>query len=332
VQKIAQASAPQHFLHVYGPTENTTFSLWKKITNEYLASTTKIALGQSLSNGTAFLLNAVGEPVPLGVQGELYLGGDGLARGYLNRTDLTDERFGNRFGQRLYRTGDIVKQLANGDLEFIGRVDHQVKIRGFRIELGEIENCLRNHEGVREALVLARETFAGSGDKRLVAYVVAKVDTEDFSEHIRSYLQQQLPAYMQPSALLVLPALPLNANGKLDRKALPEPELLSRAEFVAPESETELRLSALWQSLLAQQQIGLHDNFFDLGGHSLLATRLLSQANREFGVSLAIRDLFALQTLAEQAAYIDDQLQMERGLAGQVDATADEEGAEVWEL
>lgn len=329
VQKISAIAAPQHLLHVYGPTENTTFSLWKRLTADYLATAAKIALGQPLSNSTAFVLNTAGEPVPLGVQGELYLGGHGLARGYLNHPDLSAEKFSEtRLGQRLYRTGDLVKQLANGDLEFVGRVDHQVKIRGFRIELGEIEACLRSHALVRDAIVLARDTFAGSGDKRLIAYLVAEADGADCTASIQAWLHQQLPVYMQPSALLVVPALPLNANGKIDRSALPEPELLSRTEFIAPESATQQQLSLLWQSLLTQERVGLHDNFFDLGGHSLLATRLLAQVNREFGIALVIRDLFALQTLAEQAAYIDEQLQMARGFAEQ----AVEEGAEVWEL
>jgi acyl carrier protein len=246
------------------------------------------------------------QPLPAGVPGELYIGGVGLAVGYLNRPALTAERFvpsgySSVPGERLYRTGDLARWLPNGSLEYLGRVDHQVKIRGFRIELGEIESVLLAHEAVREAVVVARDY---SGDKRLVGYVVAKsgiqIDDAALVQELRGRLQEQLPSYMVPSSLMALPNLPLTGSGKVDRKALPVPEDndLLKARYVAPRNATEERMCALWQEVLKVERVGIEDNFFTLGGHSLLAVRLVNLIHQEFGTELSLLALFESPTVA----------------------------------
>jgi arthrofactin-type cyclic lipopeptide synthetase B len=231
------------------------------------------------------VLGATGELVPAGVVGELYLGGAGLARGYLGRAGLTAERFvPNGFagtaGERLYRTGDLARWLPDGTLEYLGRVDHQVKVRGYRIELGEIESVLLAHEAVRDVVVIVRED---GDDKRLVSYVVAepsaRADDVTLIQELRSRLQEQLPGYMVPSALMVLEKLPLTGNGKLDLKALPAPEggAYAHRQYEPPQGEVERALAQLWQELLRVEQVGRHDSFFELGGHSLLAVTLIER-------------------------------------------------------
>jgi hypothetical protein len=206
-------------------------------------------------------------------------------------------------GERLYRSGDLARWLSDGSLEYLGRVDHQVKIRGFRIELGEIESVLLAHEGVRDAVVVARDD--GFGSKQLVGYVVGgQADDVALVNELRSRLQEQLPAYMVPSALMVLPSLPLSANGKLDRKALPAPEDSALAQYVPPQGVTEELLAELWCLLLKRERVGRHDDFFALGGHSLLATQLLARIRTRFVVELPITDLFNRRTLQEQALAI----------------------------
>jgi len=240
------------------------------------------------------LLDPWGSPVPAGVPGEIYLGGDGLARGYLDRPDLTAERFvPDSFtgsGERLYRTGDLARRRPDGNLEFLGRIDHQVKVRGFRIELGEIEAALLAHAGVREAAVGVLEE---NGSRRLVAWVAPR------SEGLREALSQRLPSYMVPSDFVELAALPRTPNGKLDRKALPRPEMpVNEDSFVAPGTPEEQTLAGIWAEVLGLERVGIHDDFFRLGGHSLLVVRLMSRVRRELDVDLPLRSLFQTPTVA----------------------------------
>ena len=265
-------------------------------------------IGRPLSNMRTYVLGGDLHPVPIGAAGELYIGGVGLARGYLHRAGLTGERFvpspyGD--GERLYRTGDLVRYLSGGDLEFVGRVDHQVKIRGYRIELGEIEARLVEHGAVHQAVVLAREDIAG--EKRLAAYVVAADAASADAGELRAHLKRSLPEYMVPSAYVVLEALPLTANGKIDRRALPAPEgdAVVRGEYVAPRTPTEEVLAAIWAEVLKLERVGIEDNFFELGGHSLLGTRVIARMREAFAVELPLRALFEAPTLCELAGRVE---------------------------
>ena len=266
-------------------------------------------IGRPLSNMRTYVLGGDLHPVPIGAAGELYIGGVGLARGYLHRAGLTGERFvpspyGD--GERLYRTGDLVRYLSGGDLEFVGRVDHQVKIRGYRIELGEIEARLVEHGAVHQAVVLAREDMAG--EKRLAAYVVAADAASADAGELRAHLKRSLPEYMVPSAYVVLEALPLTANGKIDRRALPAPEgdAIVRGEYVAPRTPTEEVLAAIWAEVLKLERVGIEDNFFELGGHSLLGTRVIARMREAFAVELPLRALFEAPTVGELAQRAED--------------------------
>src|SRR5579871_2685752 len=280
---------------LYGPSEDTTYSTFT-LRRAHAPAT----IGRPISNTQLYLLDARMQPVPVGVVGEIYLGGEGLARGYLNRAELTSERFvADPFGTpggRLYRTGDLGKYCRDGNVGFLGRMDHQVKIRGFRIELGEIERRLREHERVAEAVVLARED--DPDQKRLVAYVVLREGGLGVGE-LRGHLGVTLPEYMIPSAFVFLEALPLTPNGKIDRKALPAPEMQHpEANYVAPRTPTEELLVGLWAELLKVQPIGIHDNFFDLGGHSLLATRVVARILSDLHIDIPMRTLFERPTIA----------------------------------
>ncbi len=309
VQQGLRMLPQTQIINGYGPTESTTFTCCYRIPKQFNPGALSIPIGRPISNTQVYILDDRKNPVPIGVAGELHIGGDGLARGYVKRPDLTAEKFvHNPFsaqpGARLYRTGDLARYLPDGNIEFLGRTDHQVKIRGFRIELGEIESVLAGHPLVREAVVLAREDIPG--DKRLVAYVTGKKGETPKVSELRSLLQAKLPEYMVPSAFLVLEMLPLNPNGKLDRKALPQPDFQSEpAAFVPPASTTEKALANIWSELLGIKQVGLHDNFFELGGHSLLATRAVSRASTTFKVDLPLRALFEHPTLASHAGQID---------------------------
>ncbi|HEU4886738.1 MAG TPA: amino acid adenylation domain-containing protein, partial [Thermoanaerobaculia bacterium] len=302
VAAVVRSGFPGRLLHVYGPTENTTFSTWYPVTSEGAT----VPIGRALAGARLYILDANRQPVPVGVAGEIHVGGDGVARGYLNRPELTAERFvsdpfSTRPDARMYKTGDLGRWLPGGNIEFIGRNDFQVKIRGFRIELGEIEAKLGLRAGVREVAVLAREDEPG--DKRLVAYLVAEEDVDLSVADLRDALSQQLPEYMVPSAFVQLDTLPLTANGKLDRHALPAPEAtaLSAREYEAPQGEIEEAIAALWQEQLKVPRVGRHDNFFELGGHSLLAVQLISHIRATLGVELPLRDLFARPSLASLA-------------------------------
>ncbi|HEX8903318.1 MAG TPA: amino acid adenylation domain-containing protein, partial [Longimicrobiaceae bacterium] len=284
---------------LYGPSESTTYSTWTL--REPGAPAT---IGRPVGNTRAYVLNAAMRAVPVGVAGELYLGGRGLARGYLGRPATTAERFvpdpfGAR-GDRLYRTGDRVRWRDDGRLEYLSRLDHQVKVRGFRIEPGEIEAVLRRHAGVRECVVLARED--APGEKRLAAYVAATAD----ADALRAHLRRSLPDYMVPGAFVFLDALPLTPNGKLDRKALPAPEAASDTEKATPRTPVEEVLAEVWAEVLRVERVGVRDNFFDLGGHSLLATRVVSRIREVFGVEPPLRALFESPTVAELAARVDE--------------------------
>jgi thioesterase domain-containing protein/acyl carrier protein len=256
------------------------------------------------------VLDANLQPVPPWVSGELHIGGDGLARGYLNRPGLTAERFvPNPFedgsGARLYKTGDLVRYLPNGLIEFLGRVDHQVKIRGYRIELGEIEAVLNRISGVREGVVIDREDIPGN--KRLVGYVVLDGDEPPIRQDLLTHLREHLPDYMIPSALMILDEMPLSPNGKVDRKALPKPDLASyesNNEFISPRDHIERELVRIWQGLLDISPIGVKDNFFGLGGDSLLAARLVAQIEEKFGTNVPLMTLFDGPTIEQLAVVI----------------------------
>ncbi|WP_408953367.1 amino acid adenylation domain-containing protein [Lysobacter sp. Hz 25] len=303
---LGRAQRPRRLVNGYGPTETTTFA-----TNFEIAAVAEgarsIPIGKPIANTRVYLLDARGEPVPVGVAGELYIGGPGVARGYLNRDELSAERFvadpfGDEPGARLYRTGDLGRWQADGSIEFLGRNDFQVKIRGFRIELGEIEARLTDCAGVREAVVLAREDQPG--DKRLVAYVIADDGAEVSAAALREALAKHLADYMLPSAFVSLAAWPLTANGKLDRKALPAPDASAVAarEYEAPQGEAETAVAAIWCELLGLERVGRHDHFFELGGHSLLAVQLTTRLRESLGAALALREVFARPTLAAMAS------------------------------
>ncbi|ARN83879.1 non-ribosomal peptide synthetase [Methylocystis bryophila] len=299
---LARRDAPQLRLHnLYGPTEAsvdvTAYDCGAEETTGYAP------IGRPIWNTQIYLLDGRMQPVPIGAAGELYIGGAGLARGYLGRADLTAERFlpdpFGGAGARLYRTGDLARHRADGDIEFLGRIDHQVKIRGFRIELGEIEAALSRIAGVREAAVLAREDQPG--DKRLVAYVAGREGTTPAAGELRAALQAHLPDYMLPSAFVTLDALPLTANGKVDRKALPAPDLgaLQAHRYVAPRTATEAALCRIWAQTLGLERVGVEDNFFELGGHSLLAVQVASRIRTAFGIEFPLRALFEARSIAE---------------------------------
>ncbi|HKM55690.1 MAG TPA: amino acid adenylation domain-containing protein, partial [Isosphaeraceae bacterium] len=288
--------------NLYGPTETTIWSAaWRVSPGQ------PILLGRPIANTQFYVLDRLHRPVPVGVPGELFIGGEGLARGYLNQPELTAERFiANLFrpdsSARLYRTGDCVRYRPDGCLEYLGRLDHQVKVRGHRIELGEVEVVLGQHPQVRERVVVARRD--SSGENRLVAYVVPRDSVALTYGQLRDYLKPKLPAYMIPSALVVLDALPLTANGKLDRRALPEPGgegAVVSGGYAAPRTKVEERLALMWAEVLGLERVGIHDNFFELGGHSLMATGLFSRIEAEFERLIPLASLFRAQTIAELA-------------------------------
>jgi len=303
VKQIYRSPRVERVVNLYGPTEDTVYSTWAQIQKG--SEEGGVPIGTPIANTQAYVLDEAMRPSAVGVVGELYLGGDGLARGYLNRPELTAERFvpdpfSGTAGGRLYFTGDLARYRVDGQLEFLGRRDHQVKVRGFRIELGEIEAVLKNHTGVQDSLVVARDDASGS--RSLVGYVVCSPHATLDGAELRHSLRQSLPEYMVPSIIMVLPSWPLTANGKLDRKALPDPEMAGQeSAFVAPQSEMEKSIAALWQNLLAVDKVGIFDNFFDIGGHSLLAVRLHTALRELSGEPLLLIDLFKYPTIAAMA-------------------------------
>ncbi|MCK4258971.1 MAG: amino acid adenylation domain-containing protein [Halanaerobiales bacterium] len=309
VQKALNYLGTDRLIHVYGPTESTVFATHYFI-NEVKEHVETIPIGLPIANTQVYILDKDNQLCPIGVVGELCISGDGLAKGYLNRPNLTDEKFISNMlvenAARIYRTGDLAKRLADGNIEFIGRIDTQVKIRGFRIELGEIEKRLLDHNLISEAVVI--DLTDSTGSKYLAAYVVIDSECEtEISLEIRSFLSKELPEYMIPLYLIQLDKLPLNRNGKVDRQALPEPDISVKAkEYVAPTNEIEERLAMIWSEILGIQQVGITDNFFELGGHSLKATVMVSRIFKEFNVDLPIREVFKTPTIKELAQYISN--------------------------
>ena len=299
--------------NLYGPTETTIWSAAYKVDSgsdfKSESETGAVPIGRPIANTQLYLLDRHLQPVPVGVTGELHIGGDGLARGYLNRPELTAEKFiGNpfigdseaRFSNRLYKTGDLARYLPDGSIDFLGRNDYQVKIRGFRIELGEIEAALALHPSVQRAVVLARED--ASGGKRLVAYIVPKSGEKVPIDGLRNLLREKLPAHMVPAFFVVMEKLPLTPNGKIDRKALPSPEHAAVGTgFLAPRDPLEQTLAQIWSKVLKVKRIGIRDNFFELGGHSLLAVRIMAEIERLLKRSLPLATFLQAPTIGELA-------------------------------
>jgi len=292
--------------NMYGPTETTIWSSAAHVTRDDAT----IHIGQPIANTQLYILDPHLQPVPLGVTGELHIGGVGLARGYRKRPELTTERFipdpfSTEPGARLYKTGDVARRREDGTIEVLGRLDHQVKIRGFRIELGEIEAVLSTHPNVLNAVVMAREDTPG--DKRLVAYVTTRNGESPKASELRSLLQNKLPEYMVPSAFVTLDRLPLTPNGKVDRKALPKPDFeatTDKSKLVAPGTPTEVILAGIWSEVLGLKQVGVHDNFFDLGGHSLLMVQVQTQACEKLERDVSIVEMFQYPTISSLARHL----------------------------
>ena len=288
-------------INTYGPTEATVVATAYPIAaNSNIDS--EVPIGKPIANIQTYVLDRNLQPLPIGVRGELHIGGIGVARGYLNRPELTREKFipnpfTNSTTERLYKTGDLVRYLSDGNIEFLGRIDNQVKIRGFRIELGEIESLLNTHPQVNQAVVLVREDIPGN--KRLVAYLVTKNESLT-TKQLREFLTSKLPEYMVPSAFVTLDTLPLTTNSKVDRKALPFSDSISREnEYVAPRTQSEETIANIFASVLRVQNVGIHDNFFELGGHSLLATQLISRLREAFSLEIPLRIVFESPTVAQ---------------------------------
>ena len=310
-------------LNHYGPTETTvgvcTFEVTRQSLDAVLAMGAQtVPIGAPLANVRAYVVDANAQLQPIGIPGELWLGGDGVASGYFQRPELTAERFVDFGGQRVYRTGDRVRRLPDGSIEFLGRIDDQVKVRGYRVELGEIEHVLRGHPGVNAAVVVLRKDEE-SGDAALVAYVVTLQEGYAVSHSDRptvdalsALLAAHLPEYMVPSAVVMLDALPLTANGKVDKARLPAPDAAASGEsaYVAPRTETEVKIAQMWKDVLKKEQIGLTDNFLALGGHSLLAIRVLGKISKTFGLRLPLRSLFDAPTVEQLAELVDIEMQM----------------------
>jgi amino acid adenylation domain-containing protein len=290
------------WINTYGPTETTVYCTTIASSIQTFIPSKEIPIGRPIANTQVYIVDKNLEPVPVGVTGELYIGGDGVARGYMNRPELTAERFiadpfSGKAGARLYKTGDLGRWLGDGNIEYLGRNDFQVKVRGYRIELGEIEARLRECAGVKEAVVVAREDEAG--DKRLVAYVVAEERVEVSAAELRNQLSNLLPEHMVPSAFMSLAGMPLTPNGKLDRKGLPAPDqsaVVTRG-YEAPVGEVETALAEIWQELLGLERVGRHDHFFELGGHSLLCVKLFSAINQRFDLLLPLSTIFTAPSL-----------------------------------
>ncbi|RBP25737.1 MULTISPECIES: non-ribosomal peptide synthetase [Bacillus] len=310
-------------INMYGITETTVHVTYYPITQDDVQHASRSNIGKRIPDLEVYILDAYQQPVPIGVDGEIYIGGAGLARGYLNRPELTAERFiPHPFSSdpkaRLYRTGDLARYLPDGNLDYRGRIDHQVKIRGFRIEIGEIESTLNAYASIKEAVVIVREDQPG--DKRLVAYVVGDGNVGAW----REYLKAKLPSYMVPSRFVTMEAIPLTANGKVDREVLPMPEEeQTNSEAVAPRNSNEKILATIWKQVLGVKKVGIHDNFFEIGGDSILSIQIISQASQE-GLKLTPKQMFECPTIAElaQVAIETQGVQAEQGIVtGEVPLT-----------
>ena len=320
VARVLEAHPHVRLINGYGPTENSTFSTCHTVRPQDVrghslvqgrplpATRVSVPVGRPVANSTAHVLDDAGRPCPPGVPGELFTGGDGVARGYLGRPALTAERFvpdpfSAHPGARMYRTGDRVRRRGDGTLEFLGRLDQQVKVRGYRVEPGEIEDALKEHPRVGDAVVVARAD--GGAEKRLVAYVTPRDGAAPDAAALRRAVAARLPEHMVPSAFVVLPALPLTANGKVDRRALPAPEAAEREEYAAPRTPAEEVLAGIFSALLGVERVGAEDDFFLLGGHSLLATQVASRVRRAFGVEVPLRTVFEASTVRKLAAHLE---------------------------
>ena len=309
------------FMNGYGPTETTIGVLWNIITEEGLQGLDTVPLGYSPDGVRTYVLDKYLNPVPVGVPGELHIGGPNLAWGYLNRPEITAEQFipdpfSGREGARLYKTGDLVRWLPDGRIDFIGRVDFQVKVRGFRIELGEIEARLNEIDGIAESIVIVREDTPG--DKRLAAYIRPKDGQSLDAQEVRDYLKQKLTEYMVPTAIIVLDKFPLTPNGKINRKALPAPEQADIAgdlSYTPPRTPEEELIASIWADVLGLEKVGVTNSFFDLGGHSLLATQVISRLRDAFDVDLELRHLFEKPTVEQVAIEIDRIRKQEAGVS-----------------
>ncbi len=297
VERVRQFAPSCEIWNHYGPTETTVGSLMINLKD---VCGPVLPLGRPIANTQLFILNELRQAAPIGIAGELYIGGAGVTSGYIGQPERTAERFID--GK--YRTGDLARFLPDGTVEFLGRADDQVKIRGFRIEPGEIEAVLQRHLSVRQAIVLARD--GGDGEKHLVAYLVGRDASLDLTA-IRNYLKQQLPDYMVPGALIPIPRVPLTANGKIDRQALPSPEqaTASHREYLAPQSEAEKAVATIWETVMRSPRIGVQDDFFDIGGHSLLATQIASRLRERFQMPVAVRLIFEYPTIRQLAAELE---------------------------
>jgi amino acid adenylation domain-containing protein len=309
VRDVLEHGPPRRLLHMYGPTETTTFASWYPV-EDVPEDARTVPIGRPIANTRLYILDRHLQPVPVGIPGELHIGGDGLALGYLDRPELTAERFisdpfSDQPGARLYRTGDLARYRPDGNIEFVGRLDDQVKLRGFRIEPGEIEVALGGHPNVQDAIVVLREDEPG--DKRLVAYVVATREPAPTAAELRNFLRDKLPAYMVPSDVLQLESLPLTQNGKIDRRALPPVERAhgeAGRTYTAPRTAAESALAEIWARILGLERVSIRDNFFDLGGHSLLAVRLFAEIQNVFGKQLPLTSLFPEPTIERLASVL----------------------------
>jgi amino acid adenylation domain-containing protein len=317
-------------INSFGLTEATIDSTYFETQTIDLSSEQLVPIGSPFANTQIYILDSYFQPVPVGIIGEIYIGGAGLARGYLQRPDLTAEKFiPNLFSQKpgdiLYKTGDLGRYLADGQIELVGRIDNQVKIRGFRIELGEIESVLNQYPGVQANVVIVREDKPG--DQRLVAYIVSKSKPDINTPEVRSFLQEKLPNYMLPTAFVILDKLPLTPNGKVDRKALPAPNLKNGWEetFFPPRTPTEQIIADIWADVLSQEQVGIYDNFFELGGHSLLATQVISRLREAFKIDLPLRSLFENPTVKNLVERIEGILTVQKLQVGSMQMAEDRE-------
>jgi acyl-CoA synthetase (AMP-forming)/AMP-acid ligase II/acyl carrier protein len=323
---LGKQKPPQRIVNGYGPTETTTFATTFEI-KSVPQNSVSIPIGTPIANSRIYILSEERKPVPIGATGEIYIGGAGVSRGYLNREALTEERFvtdpfSSAPGARLYRSGDLGRWRPDGTIEYLGRNDLQVKIRGFRIELGEVESVLQGFPGVRQAVAVAREEDRGV--KRLIGYIVPELKSSErlegengsaeyeekvcsLIEELREYLKSKLPPYMVPAVLVSLEEIPLTVNGKVDRGALPAPEVLQHLSrgYIAPAGPIEEALSELWKRALRVERVGVEDNFFELGGDSLLGIEVIGQVADTFSVQLSSMAIFQYPTIRELARFVD---------------------------
>jgi len=312
-QEIARKwVAGRRFVNAYGPAEATIGPTYHVITGPR-AGVSSIPIGRPIANTEIYLLDPRGQPVPIGVPGELYIGGIGVARGYLKRPALTAEKFtpnpfSSETGTRLYRTGDLARYLPDGAIEFLGRIDHQVKVRGFRIELGEIDSLLKRHPDVQDAITMAREDQPGN--PRLVTYVLPANEHAPTADELRTFVQKELPEYMTPAVFTPLATFPLTPSGKVDRRMLPAPTSERPAlatTYVTPRNQLERSIAELWREVLGMDRVGIQDNFFDLGGHSLLLARVHSKLEELLDRELSMVELFRFPTIRALSEHLGDE-------------------------